>query len=128
MSTPSGTPAPTGMSTGDDCIFCKIRSGQVPGDFVYRDDTCFVIRDIAPAAPVHLLVIPNDHLAHLDGLTADQTNVIGHMFRVAAQAADKAGLAGSGYRLVVNQRDDAGQVVDHLHLHVLGGKKLGRMG
>ena len=77
---------------------------------------------------MHLLVIPNDHLAHLDGLTADQTDVIGHMFRVAAEMAGKEGLAESGYRLVVNQRDDAGQLVDHLHLHVLGGKKLGRMG
>jgi histidine triad (HIT) family protein len=116
------------MPGSDDCIFCKIRSGEIPGDMLHSDDTCFVIRDIAPAAPVHLLVIPKDHFTHLEGLDAERTGMVGHMVMVARQMAEAEGIADSGYRLVINQKDDAGQLIDHLHLHVLGGEKLGRMG
>jgi histidine triad (HIT) family protein len=116
------------MSEAADCIFCKINSGEIPGDFLHRDEHCFVIGDIAPAAPTHLLVIPNEHLTHLEGLDQARAGLVGHMVMVAQQMAVKEGIADSGYRLVINQRDDAGQLIDHLHLHVLGGQKLGRMG
>jgi histidine triad (HIT) family protein len=111
-----------------DCIFCKIESGEIPGDFLHRDEVCFVIRDIAPTASTHLLVIPNEHFTHLDGLDPKRADMVGHMVMVARQMAQAEGIADSGYRLVINQKDDAGQLIDHLHLHVLGGEKLGRMG
>ena len=110
-----------------DCIFCKIAAGEVAGDILYRDAECFVIRDIEPAAPVHLLVIPNEHFTYLDGLMPDRYPMVGAMFQAAAQMADLEGIAKSGYRLVVNQGNDSGQAVDHLHLHVLGGDRLGRI-
>ena len=112
----------------DDCIFCKIRDGEIPGDVLLRNDHCFVIRDIDPKAPVHLLVIPNRHIVSLSTLTADEREAIGAMFAAAHQAAASEGVDSTGYRLVVNQGWDSGQVVDHLHLHVLGGKSLGGMG
>ena len=112
----------------DDCIFCSIRDGNVPGDILCRDDTCFVMRDIAPKAPTHLLVIPNRHFTFLSGLTSEHHDMVGGMYQAAHEMAKAEGLADSGYRLVVNQRADAGQVVDHLHLHVLGGRPLRDMG
>ena len=112
---------------GQDCIFCKIAAGEIPSDVLYRDDLCFVIRDIAPAAPVHLLVIPNQHFTYLDGLTAERHGMVGGMFQAAARMAAREGIGKSGYRLSVNQGDDYGQMVDHLHLHVLGGERLGAM-
>ena len=110
-----------------DCIFCKIGSGEVPSDILHRDDICFVIRDIAPKAPVHLLVMPNQHFTFLEDLTPDHYAMFGRLFQVAEQMASKERLSGSGHRLVINQGGDAGQQVDHLHLHVLGGRPLGDM-
>ncbi len=121
-------PASDPVSEMGDCIFCKIYLGEIPGDFLHRDELCFVIRDIAPAAPTHLLVIPNEHFTHLDGLDAERPGMVGHLVFVAQQMAQAEGIGDSGYRLVINQKDDAGQLIDHLHLHVLGGQKLGRMG
>ena len=112
----------------EDCIFCKIRDGEIPSDMLYRDDDCFVIRDIAPAAPTHLLIIPTQHFTYLSGLTAEFLPVIGRMFDVAKQMAEREGVAESGYRLIINQGDDSGQEVPHLHLHLIGGKRLGAMG
>ena len=112
----------------DACIFCKIRSGEIPGNVLHSDDTCFVIRDIAPAAPVHLLVMPNEHFTHLEALDGERTGMVGHLVLVARQMAQAEGIAESGYRMVINQKDDGGQLIDHLHLHVLGGQKLGEMG
>ena len=111
----------------ENCIFCRIGGGQVPSDILHRDDTCFVIRDIAPKAPVHLLVIPNEHFTFLKGLAPGHYAMLGGLFQAAEQVASREGLSGSGYRLVINQGSDAGQQVDHLHLHVLGGKPLGDM-
>ena len=111
----------------DDCIFCKIRDGGIPADILHRDDHCFVIRDIAPKAPVHLLVIPNLHIESLRGLSGAGREAIGGMYAAAGQMAAAEGVGSSGYRLVVNQGRDADQTVDHLHLHVLGGKPLGGM-
>jgi len=111
-----------------DCIFCKIGAGQVPGTFLHRDDRCFVIRDIHPRAPTHLLVIPRQHVLTIAGLAAGDEPLLGHLLAVGGQVASQAGLAEKGYRLVINQGADAGQEVAHLHLHVLGGRGLGAMG
>ena len=114
------------MASGG-CVFCSILAGEIPGQFVRKDDVCFVIRDIAPAAPVHLLVIPNEHFEHLENLTPESEAMLGHMASVARSVAASEGIDQSGYRLVINQRSDAGQMVDHLHMHVLGGSKLRAM-
>ncbi len=111
-----------------DCVFCKIAAGDIPGDFVYRDDDVFVIRDIAPKAPVHLLVIPVKHFEALTSLTLDDHAMIGSMFQAAQQAAKSEGVAEGGYRLVINQGENGRQDVPHLHMHVMGGKRLGAMG
>ena len=111
-----------------DCIFCKIRDGTIESDVLYRDDICFVIRDIAPKAAVHLLVIPNEHYTFLSGLTPQAYTMIGGMFEAAGEMARREDVGESGYRLIINQGAHAGQMVDHLHLHVLGGNPLGPMG
>ena len=110
------------------CIFCKIRDGEIPSDVLYRDDSCFVIRDIAPKAPVHLLVIPTNHFTFLSNLSPDFHSPLGGMFETAHRMAQREGVDADGYRLIINQGDDAGQMIDHLHLHVLGGRALGEMG
>ncbi len=105
-----------------DCIFCRINRGQVKSDILYRDEHCFVIRDIAPKAPVHLLIIPVQHFTFLTGLTPE------HSFMAAREMAKRQGVTERGYRLIINQGGDAGQQVDHLHLHLLAGRRLGAMG
>jgi len=111
-----------------DCIFCKIAAGDIPGDFVYRDDDVFVIRDIAPRAPVHLLVIPIKHFEELTSLTPDDHGMVGAIFQAAQEAIQSEGVAEGGYRLVINQGENGRQDVPHLHMHVMGGKRLGAMG
>ncbi len=111
----------------DDCVFCKINSGDIPSEILYRDDHCFVVRDIAPKAPVHLLVIPNDHFTYVKNLTPERFSMVGDMVSVAAELAQREGVGDGGSRLIINQGDDAGQEVEHLHLHVLGGRRLGAM-
>jgi histidine triad (HIT) family protein len=112
----------------ETCIFCQIGIGEIESDILYRDDNCLVIRDISPKAPVHLLVIPHRHFTYLTDLTAEDYPMIGGMFKAAQEMAEREGVAGAGYRLIINQGSDAGQAVDHLHLHVLGGSPLGGMG
>ena len=112
----------------DDCIFCKINAGDIPGDFVYRDDDTFVIRDIAPRAPVHLLVIPTRHVEKVAELGPDDLSIVASMFSAAREAARREGIAESGYRLIVNQGEEGGQEVPHLHMHVLGGTHLRGLG
>ena len=111
-----------------ECIFCRIGSGQIESDILYRDDNCFVIRDIAPKAPVHLLVIPDQHFTYLTDLTPEHYQMLGGMFQAAEEMARREGVSDSGYRLIINQGDDAGQQLPHLHLHLLGKKPLGAMG
>ena len=110
------------------CVFCKIRDGEIPSDVLYRDDSCFVIRDIAPKAPVHLLVIPAAHFTFLSHLDSGFHATLGAMFEAAHSVAAQEGVDESGYRLIINQGANAGQMIDHLHLHVLGGRPLGEMG
>ena len=110
-----------------NCVFCDILSGSISSDILYRDDYCFAIRDINPKAPVHILVIPNNHFTFLYDLNPTEHPMIGAMFQCAKKLAEAQGLEGTGYRLVVNQGSDSGQMVDHLHLHLLGGENLGAM-
>lgn len=112
----------------EDCIFCRIVRGEIPSEMLYRDERVFVVRDISPRAPVHLLVMPVEHFTWLTNMSAESEALIGHLFFVAQQMAVREGVDESGYRLSVNQRDDAGQDIDHLHVHVLGGARLGPIG
>ena len=107
------------------CVFCKIRDGEIPSEILHRDDHCFVIRDINPMAPVHLLVIPLDHFAVLSEVESGLDETMGAMFDAARIMAAAEGVAESGYRLVINQGHDGGQEVLHLHMHVVGGRRLG---
>ena len=113
---------------GEDCIFCKVGSGEIESDVLYRDDYCFVVKDIAPKAPVHMLIIPNRHFTYLANLSPEHYAMIGGMFSAAEEMARREGVTDSGYRLIINQGDDAGQQVAHLHLHLLAGRPLHGMG
>jgi len=106
-----------------DCLFCKIIARQIPSTPVYEDELIYAFRDINPQAPCHVLVVPKAHIADCDDVTAENSAVIAHIFAVIPQIARQEGLA-NGYRVVSNCGDDAGQTVQHLHFHILGGKKL----
>lgn len=112
----------------EDCIFCKIGAGEIESDILFRDESCFVIRDIAPSAPVHLLIIPNEHFTYLTNLSPAFYAVLGDMFSAAREMAQREGAVDAGYRLIINQGDDGGQVIPHLHLHLLAGRSLRSMG
>ena len=106
-----------------NCLFCKIIAGEIPSTKVYEDETVYAFRDIAPQAPTHILVIPKEHIPSVDGITAENSAVVAHIFEVIPRIAAAEGLTG-GYRVVSNCGDDAGQTVHHLHFHILGGKQL----
>ena len=106
-----------------DCIFCKIVAGEIPSTKVYEDARVLAFRDIAPMAPTHILVIPKEHIASVNGVTEENAGVVAHIFTVIPKIAEAEGLTG-GYRVVSNCGDDAGQTVKHLHFHILGGRKL----
>lgn len=106
-----------------DCLFCKIIAGDIPSTKVYEDETVFAFRDINPQAPTHILVIPKTHISGCNGVTADNSAVVAHIFEVIPQIAQDEGLV-NGYRVVSNCGADAGQTVPHLHFHILGGKAL----
>jgi histidine triad (HIT) family protein len=107
-----------------NCLFCKIIAGEIPGDFIHRDDKCVVIRDINPQAPTHVLVIPREHMESLDDASAGDEQLLGHLLRVGARIANQEGLGESGYRTVINTGAGAGQSVFHIHVHLLGGRGL----
>ncbi len=106
-----------------DCLFCKIIAGDIPSTKVYEDETIYAFRDIAPQAPSHILVVPKAHIADCDDVTAGNAQVIAHIFAMIPRIAREEGLV-NGYRVVSNCGADAGQTVQHLHFHILGGKKL----
>ncbi len=114
--------------TTRQCIFCNMARDSIHEAPIYRDDRVIVVRDINPKAPVHLLIIPNMHLASLAYVGPGQVPIMGHLFVVAEEMARREGVTLSGYRLVMNQGQDSGQEIDHLHLHLLGGQPLGAMG
>ena len=106
-----------------DCLFCKIIAGDIPSTKVYEDELVYAFRDIAPQAPTHILVIPKAHIDSMNGITAENSAVVAHIFEVIPKIAEAEGLSG-GYRVVSNCGPDAGQTVFHLHFHILGGKEL----
>lgn len=106
-----------------DCIFCKIIAGDIPSNRVYEDELVYAFRDINPQAPTHILVVPKTHIADLNGIDAQNSSLVAHIFAVIPQIAQAEGLA-KGYRVVSNCGSDAGQTVQHLHFHILGGKAL----
>ena len=109
---------------GEGCVFCKIIAGQIPGDILYKDDRVIAIRDINPQAPTHLLIMPREHIPSLAHVRSEQKELIGHLIRVAHELAGREGLAERGYRVTVNYGRDGGQLVPHLHFHLLGGREL----
>ena len=104
-----------------DCLFCKIIAGDIPCSKVYEDDSVFAFNDIDPQAPVHVLIIPKEHIASADDVNEANSAVIAHIFEVAAKIAKEKGLA-DGYRIVNNCGDRAGQTVKHIHFHLMGGR------
>jgi histidine triad (HIT) family protein len=107
-----------------DCIFCQIVAGKLTSEIVYQDEEVIAFPDINPQAPVHLLIIPKRHIPSLAHLSEAETRLMGHMVNIANQLAKREGVSESGYRLVVNCGKEGGQLVPHLHMHLLGGHKL----
>jgi histidine triad (HIT) family protein len=105
-------------------IFAQILAGEIPAEIVYEDDQAIAFKDASPQAPVHLLVIPRKPLTSVHAAVAEDTRLLGHLLQVCRQVAAEAGLAESGYRVVTNIGEDGGQSVEHLHLHVLGGRSM----
>ena len=107
-----------------ETIFSKIISREIPADIVFEDDRVLAFRDIAPQAPTHILIIPKEEILTANDITEHQDSLIGYMVRMAAQIAKSEGIAEDGYRLVMNCNVDGGQAVYHLHLHLLGGRRM----
>lgn len=104
-----------------DCLFCKIISGEIPSSKVYEDEKVFAFNDIDPQAPVHVLIVPKDHIASVDDVNESNSSLIAHIFEVAPIIAKQQGLT-DGYRIVNNCGDRAGQTVKHIHFHLMGGR------
>ena len=107
----------------ENCLFCKIVAGEIPSTKVYEDEKILAFRDIAPMAPVHILVIPKTHIGSVAEISGENSDIVAHIFEVIPQIAKAEGLD-NGYRVVSNCGDHAGQTVHHLHFHILGGEKL----
>lgn len=110
-----------------DCIFCKIVDGTAKADILHRDDQVTVFRDLHPAAPTHILIVPNRHIDSVNQLEEADASLVGHMFVVAKEIAARENLS-DGYRLIVNTGAGGGQTVFHLHLHLIGGRQMRAMG
>jgi len=108
----------------DSCIFCKILAGDIPGTIVYRDEQATAFRDIQPAAPTHILIVPNRHIDSVNMLEEADEQLVGHLIRTAGMLAKQENIAEGGYRIVINTNADAGQTVFHIHVHLIGGQKL----
>ena len=107
-----------------DCLFCKILDGEIPADIVYESDTAVAFRDINPQAPIHMVIIPRQHIASINDIEAEHQPVVGSLFSAAKQVATDEGLSDDGYRVVMNCNEAAGQTVFHIHLHLLGGRQM----
>ncbi len=105
-----------------DCIFCKIIDKEIPADIVYEDEKAVVFRDIKPKAPLHLLIIPKEHISSIDELQESDINTVGHLLLVAKEVAKNMGVADTGYRLAVNVGKGGGQEVFHIHIHLMANK------
>lgn len=117
-----------GVDDMSDCIFCKIIEGSIPSTKVYEDEQVLAFRDIQPLAPVHVLIIPKKHIPTMNDVEEQDGALIAAIFAAARRIAKELGVDESGYRLVNNVNADGGQVVYHLHIHLLGGQKLGALG
>lgn len=111
----------------EDTLFAKIVRKEIPSEMIYQDDLVTAFRDINPAAPSHVLIVPNKIIPTVDDITADDEQVLGRMLVVAQQIGRDEGLGESGYRLIINCKEDGRQEVPHLHMHLLGGRDMGRM-
>jgi len=107
-----------------NCLFCKIVNREIPAAVIYEDEKIMAFKDIKPVAPVHLLIIPKKHISLINHLESEDKELIGELFLVAQKIAKEQGISESGYRVIVNVGKDAGQTIDHLHLHLMGGAKL----
>ncbi len=112
----------------ENCLFCKIIAKEIPAEFVYEDDEVLAFADINPQAPLHILIIPKRHISTVNDATPEDQQLLGHMTLVAAQIAKEQEVDVSGYRLVMNCNEQGGQTVFHIHLHVLAGRQLTRLG
>lgn len=112
----------------EECIFCKIAKGAIPSDKIYEDKDVFAFRDIHPAAPTHVIVIPKKHYATLNDIPAADMGIVSKIHAAIQEVAQKTGVAENGYRIIVNTNRLAGQEVFHVHFHVLGGRPLGALG
>ena len=110
-----------------ECIFCRIVAGKIPADIVYQDKELIAFRDIHPQAPIHILIIPKSHISSMTELTSRQQALMGRLVLLAKELAEKEGILASGYRLSLSTGADGGQLVPHIHFHLLGGRKLDDM-
>jgi len=109
----------------ENCIFCKIAAGEIPGDVVYEDEEVLAFNDLNPKAPTHVVIIPREHIATLNDLEERHTALVGRLFLAAREIAREQGFDGPGYRTVINCNRQAGQSVFHIHLHLLAGRLMG---
>ena len=107
-----------------DCLFCKIRDGDIQGDIVFEDDNVLAFNDVNPQAPVHVLIIPKIHISTVNDIEAGDEAIMGKLFSAAKVIASQQGISDDGYRLVVNCNEKAGQTVFHIHMHLLGGRNM----
>ena len=107
----------------EECVFCKIRKGEIPSTKLYEDEEFMIIKDINPQAKVHLIAIPTEHVPYIDMMTDHGTALLGKIMGKISHMQQELGLT-NGYRLLINQGEDAGQTVNHVHIHILGGEKL----
>jgi len=108
----------------EECIFCRIVAGELPANIVYQDEHFLAFRDILPRAPIHVLIIPKTHITSVAELTNEWQELAGRLIIIAKNLAEKEGIAKNGYRLVINCGHEGGQLVPHLHLHLIGGRQL----
>ncbi|MFA6028098.1 MAG: histidine triad nucleotide-binding protein [Patescibacteria group bacterium] len=108
----------------DNCLFCRIIKKEIPADIIFENDNLIIFKDIHPKAPVHLLIVPKKHIASVNDIVAEDKNIIGEIFLQAKEIAKKLKLDESGYRLIVNTGKNGGQVIFHIHCHLVGGKLL----
>ncbi|NIO47988.1 MAG: HIT domain-containing protein [Candidatus Aminicenantes bacterium] len=108
----------------ENCIFCKIINKEIPASIVFEDDKMIAFNDINPQAPIHILLIPREHFASLNEISEEKKNILSHLLLAARQIAQEKGIAEKGYRIVLNTERDSGQEVFHIHLHLLGGRRM----
>ena len=108
----------------DSCHFCKIISGEAQAEIIYHDEQATAFPDIQPVALTHILIVPNKHIESVNALEPEDEQMMGHLFSVARQLANEAGVSKSGYRLIINTGTDGGQSIYHLHLHLIGGQRM----